>query len=150
MKKKGFTLVELLAVIAIIAVLVIIVMPNIMKLYNRARKDVFVTEVKVVYDTMIKQFATRYSSKMKNHQIVFSSGLESETETMMKLDLQAGDNIKYCILISEKGKMQKFYVTNGKYKFMVENPLSEDDITEDLVTKVEEDEEIADLEKCYE
>lgn len=37
MKKKGFTLVELLAVIAIIAILVIIAMPNIMKLFREAR-----------------------------------------------------------------------------------------------------------------
>ena len=34
MNKKGFTLVELLAVISILAILVIIAVPNIMKLFE--------------------------------------------------------------------------------------------------------------------
>ena len=44
MKKNGFTLVELLAVIAILAILVIIAMPNVLDMFNKAKKDVFVTE----------------------------------------------------------------------------------------------------------
>ena len=34
MKKQGFTLVELLAVIAIMAMLVIIALPNVLKMFN--------------------------------------------------------------------------------------------------------------------
>ena len=34
MKNKGFTLVELLAVIAILALLVIIALPNVLKMFN--------------------------------------------------------------------------------------------------------------------
>ena len=34
MKRKGFTLVELLAVIAILALLVIIALPNVLKIFN--------------------------------------------------------------------------------------------------------------------
>ena len=34
MKKQGFTLVELLAVIAIMAILVIIALPNVLKMFN--------------------------------------------------------------------------------------------------------------------
>lgn len=34
MKKDGFTLVELLAVIAILALLVIIALPNVLKIFN--------------------------------------------------------------------------------------------------------------------
>ncbi|NLC97314.1 MAG: prepilin-type N-terminal cleavage/methylation domain-containing protein, partial [Erysipelotrichaceae bacterium] len=44
--KKGFTLVELLAVIAILAILIIIALPNVLEMFNNAKKDVFVTEVK--------------------------------------------------------------------------------------------------------
>lgn len=39
MNKKGFTLVELLAVIAILAILVIIALPNVIKMYNSAKKE---------------------------------------------------------------------------------------------------------------
>ena len=35
MKHKGFTLVELLAVIAILAILVIIALPNVLKMFNQ-------------------------------------------------------------------------------------------------------------------
>ena len=38
MKHKGFTLVELLAVIAILALLVIIALPNVLKMFNQAKK----------------------------------------------------------------------------------------------------------------
>ena len=34
MNKKGFTLVELLAVIAIVVILVVIAIPNILKMFN--------------------------------------------------------------------------------------------------------------------
>ena len=39
MKKKGFTLVELLAVIAILAILVIIALPNVMGMFNTAKEN---------------------------------------------------------------------------------------------------------------
>ena len=43
--KKGFTLVELLAVIAILAILVIIALPNIMGMFNSAKKKSFLNEI---------------------------------------------------------------------------------------------------------
>ena len=48
-KKKGFTLVELLAVIAILAILVIIALPNVIKMYNNAKRSSFLTEAKEVF-----------------------------------------------------------------------------------------------------
>ena len=45
MKKKVFTLVELLAVIAILAILVIVAMPNVLGMFNQAKANSFVTEV---------------------------------------------------------------------------------------------------------
>ena len=41
--KNGFTLVELLAVIAILAILVIIALPNVIKMFNNAKKSSFLT-----------------------------------------------------------------------------------------------------------
>ncbi|MGM9878057.1 MAG: BspA family leucine-rich repeat surface protein [Bacilli bacterium] len=54
--KKGFTLVELLAVIAILAILVIIAIPNVLRIYNSSKKNSFVTEVQ----TILKQTSTNY------------------------------------------------------------------------------------------
>ena len=44
MKKKGFTLVELSAVIAILSILVIIALPNIVGMFTKAKKDLFFSE----------------------------------------------------------------------------------------------------------
>ena len=55
MKNKGFTLVELLAVIAILAILVIIALPNVLKMFNQAKKDTFLTEAKTIYKEISKK-----------------------------------------------------------------------------------------------
>ena len=45
MKKRGFTLVELLAVISILAILVIVAMPNILKMFKESKVKSFTNEV---------------------------------------------------------------------------------------------------------
>ena len=55
MKNKGFTLVELLAVIAIMAILLIIALPNVLKMFNESKKKVFLTESKSVFKEAINQ-----------------------------------------------------------------------------------------------
>ena len=55
MKKKGFTLVELLAVIAILAILVIIALPNVLKMFNESKEKIFLTESKLVFKEAINQ-----------------------------------------------------------------------------------------------
>lgn len=52
---KGFTLVELLAVIAIMAILLIIALPNVLKMFNESKKKVFLTESKSVFKEAINQ-----------------------------------------------------------------------------------------------
>ena len=49
MKNKGFTLVELLAVIAIMAILVIMTLPNILGSFSDSKKKNFVTEAREIY-----------------------------------------------------------------------------------------------------
>ena len=46
MNKKGFTLVELLAVIAILAILVIIAIPNVLKMFNDSKKNAFMVQAR--------------------------------------------------------------------------------------------------------
>ena len=55
MKRKGFTLVELLAVIAILAILVIIALPNVLKMFNESKEKIFLTESKSVFKEAINQ-----------------------------------------------------------------------------------------------
>ena len=58
MKKKGFTLVELLAVIAILAILVIIALPNVLSMFNQAKEDVFLTEAKNIFKESTSKYIT--------------------------------------------------------------------------------------------
>ena len=56
MNKKGFTLVELLAVIAILAILVIIALPNVLSMFNSAKQSAFETQVKEIARTAEKEW----------------------------------------------------------------------------------------------
>ena len=59
MNKKGFTLVELLAVIAILAILVIVAMPNVLGMFNQAKANTFVTEVQKYMDNAKNEFIAK-------------------------------------------------------------------------------------------
>ena len=49
MKKDGFTLVEILAVIAILAVLVTLVVPRVIDYFFKSKKEAFIIEVGKLY-----------------------------------------------------------------------------------------------------
>ena len=114
MNKKGFTLVELLAVIAILAILVIIALPNVLKMYNEARRNTFVAEANNIINTAKKQYfldgmgAKNYSNSGTN-----------------KLSLSGGNNIEYCISLNGNGEIINLQVYNGTYKYVSNGIVSE-------------------------
>ena len=124
MKNKGFTLVELLAVIAILALLVIIALPNVLKMFNQAKKDTFLTESKNIYKEISKKYI---SETMRGNKINIISN------TNNKLDLES-NNLKYNIKLKGDGSIKKFQVSNGTYclsgKFNNLSELTTDKITE--------------------
>ena len=105
MNKKGFTLVELLAVIAILALLVIIALPNVLKMFNQAKKDMFLTEAKTIYKEISKKYI---SETMRGNKISIISN------TNNKLDLES-NNLKYKVKLNNDGSIKKFEVSNGNY-----------------------------------
>ena len=80
MSKKGFTLVELLAVIAILAILVIIALPNVLKMFNDSKKNAFIVQArKTANVSQGKLFLylhcvlqQNYLHQMKQHLIVMN------------------------------------------------------------------------------
>ena len=80
MKNKGFTLVELLAVIAILAILVIVAMPNVLEMFNQAKVNTFVTEVQKIMDTSTSQF-TQDAIKNSGQTVYYSSVDNPELKT---------------------------------------------------------------------
>ena len=124
MKNKGFTLVELLAVIAILAILVIIALPNVLKMFNQAKKDTFLTESKNIYKEISKKYI---SETMKGNKI------NNISNTNNKLDLES-NNLKYNVKLNNDGSIKEFEVSNGTYclsgKFNNLSELTTDKITE--------------------
>ena len=106
MKNKGFTLVELLAVIAILAILVIIALPNVLKMFNDAKKNSFLIEAKTVYSEVPNKFI---SERMKGNKLTYIS---SEDDT--KLDM-TGKSLKYCVLLNADGSVKSMKVSNGEW-----------------------------------
>ena len=106
MKNKGFTLVELLAVIAILAILVIIALPNVLKMFNDAKKNSFLIEAKTLYSEVSKKYI---SESMKGNKLTYVS---SEDDT--KLDM-TGKGLKYCVLLNADGSVKSMKVSNGEW-----------------------------------
>ena len=105
MNKKGFTLVELLAVIAILAILVIIALPNVLSMFNSAKKDMFLTEAKNIYKEVSKKYI---SETMKGNKV---NKISNDSN---KLDMESS-NLKYNISLDDKGNVKKFQVSDGTY-----------------------------------
>ena len=115
MKKKGFTLVELLAVIAILAILVIIALPNIMALFNEAKKNSFANEVKELYKTAQNQWMS--DSMNSTTQMTYGRFTSSSTCTNKELQLSGRTQLEYGITIDKAGKVIKYFATDGSYFF---------------------------------
>ena len=106
MKKKGFTLVELLAVIAILAILVIIALPNVLKMFNDSKKNSFLTEAKTLYSEVSKKYI---SENMKGNKLTYIS---SEDDTKLEM---TGRDLQYCVLLNTDGTIKSMKVSNGEW-----------------------------------
>ena len=105
MKKKGFTLVELLAVIAILAILVIIALPNVLKMYNDSKKNAFMTDAQ----NLAKEVSSKYiSESMKGNKVTVISNKQNP------LDM-TGRELEYNFELDSQGKIKNMIVSNGTY-----------------------------------
>ncbi len=113
MKKKGFTLVELLAVIAILAILVIIALPNIMSLFNQAKQNSFENELKNIFKTAEQEWMK--DSMFDTQNIVYARNKNEKCEK--ELSLSGREEIEYYIEVDKAGKVIKYFATDGSYQY---------------------------------
>ena len=118
MKKKGFTLVELLAVIAILAILVIIALPNVMSLFNEAKKNSFNNELKEIYKTAQNQWMTDSMIETKEINYSRDTSLQCDGATANKtLQLSGRTQLLYGITVNKAGQVTSFVATDGTYMY---------------------------------
>ena len=139
MKKKGFTLVELLAVIAILAILVIIALPNVLSMFNGAKRDLFLTEAKNLY----KESANKYISDNMHGSNAGNIYCKSEKNSKNPLNVDAND-IYYYIEKDSMGKTINFvvwnnsgYVTKISRSNVVLDNITNDSITEETISDID-------------
>ena len=109
MKKKGFTLVELLAVIAILAILVIVAMPNVLGMFNQAKYNTFVTEVQSYMDSAKTAFVSAALTKPAQ-SITFTS-----IDTDKTNDLSMSGNKNYYVVMDRFGKYVRVVIWDTNY-----------------------------------
>ena len=123
--KKGFTLVELLAVIAILAILIILALPNIMGMFNNAKKSSFITEAKRIFrgasENYVKDSFNSSGSKVYSK---CKEGCNNE------LDMDVRDDLDYYIEINSSGKVEKYYLRDNSYQFIYEGEMTINDIND--------------------
>jgi prepilin-type N-terminal cleavage/methylation domain-containing protein len=116
MKNKGFTLVELLAVIAILAILVIVAMPNVLGMFNQAKVSSFATEVQKLMDTATTTFT---KDSLKNSgQTVYYSNVDNASLKTNKLDM-SGNEKNYFIEMDRNGNFKRVVVYDENYCYDV-------------------------------
>ena len=132
MNRKGFTLVELLAVIAILALLVLVAVPNVLGMFNKAKKDTFLTEAKSIF----KESTNKYISDNMHNSNEGNIYCKSETDSKNPLDMDIGDTYYY-IEKDNTGKTIKFVVWNssGYVTKIVGDNVMLNDVTNDNMTE---------------
>ncbi len=118
MKKKGFTLVELLAVIAILAILVIIALPNVMSLFNEAKKNSFANELKEIYKTAQNQWMMDSMIDTKKMFYSRNTSLKCDgSNNNSTLKLSGRTQLDYGITIDKSGNVMQFVASDGTFMY---------------------------------
>ena len=111
MNKKGFTLVELLAVIAILAILVIIAMPNVLDMFNKAKEDAFMTEAQSLFKSVQQDFVVQGG---KAATYANGTNCTSDNARQAKMD---GKELTYYITVNSQGEVTEFEIADGTYYY---------------------------------
>lgn len=76
MNKKGFTLIELIAVVVIMAIIALIATPNIVNMMDKGKKEDYVADAKEIISKATYMYKLE---KYRNNAEIFSEGSEGTT-----------------------------------------------------------------------
>ena len=133
--KKGFTLVELLAVIAILAILVIISLPNVLQMFNNAKLNTFGTEVQAIYKQVETDFLqdNLYDSGPRFYCSGNRTGKNGKSSSDCK-NLNMTTTKEYYVEVDSNGTITYIGVKDKSYIYSKNNPGTVNDIKkEDII-----------------
>ena len=110
---RGFTLVELLAVIAILAIIIIMALIGVTTILNYSKKNMFLNEVRQVYRSAQKTWMNDTITEAK--EIVYSRKKEKKCDN--ELPLSVRNEIEYYIKLNASGNVIEYYITDSVYGF---------------------------------
>lgn len=106
MKKKGFTLVELIAVIALLSIIMLLIVPNVANYLNSSKKTLF-------YDNVVNMFKSATTTFMYQDDPTNTTF----SNNGVKLDVDVESEYVYTIKVNNYGEVISIYVNNGVYSY---------------------------------
>ena len=111
--KKGFTLVELLAVIAILAILMLLITPQILNLFSQGKKNTFILEVQSIYKRAGEEFtAGQFSTSGAKTSYCHVKGSTDES-----LNLNFDYVLSYKVTLSPTGTITSLIAEDNAYRY---------------------------------
>ena len=106
MKKKGFTLVELIAVIALLSIIMLLIVPNVANHLNSSKKTLF-------YDNVVNMFKSATTTFMYQDDPTNTTF----SNNGVKLDVDVESEYVYTIKVNNYGEVISIDVNNGVYSY---------------------------------
>jgi len=128
MKRKGFTLVELLAVIVILALLIVLAVPISNKVINDAKKKTFVKYVDKLYLDVINTYEADKASNPASNYKCFLYDIKKDLDLDYTKDFEG-----YVVVVPSIDKSQVYFTIHNKsyyikhYKYIKEESDSDQD-----------------------
>lgn len=129
--KRGFTLVEIIAVIALIGVIMLLVTPSIVRIFTNAKKDIFKDETLSLYNNAYSTYIFR--SSQGDHTKRFCVGKDT---ALNKMDVEDTDRLYYDITVNSYGEVISLKVSDDKFGIDLSNSsgIKKKNIKTDAVT----------------
>ena len=106
MKKKGFTLVELIAVLALLSIIMLLIVPNVANYLNNSKKTLF-------YDNVVNMFKSATTTFMYQDDPTNTTF----SNNGVKLDVDVESEYVYTIKVNNYGEVISIDVNNGVYSY---------------------------------
>ncbi len=126
MNKKGFTLVELLAVVAITAIILLIAIPNVMEGLNESKMNNFGNEVSTIYSSAKTQFnlekgrgQVKYTYDNYERKAIYCQNwTENPEDCKNELSNENQTGMSYKIVLDVDGNVDYMHITDGRFLYI--------------------------------